>query len=304
MHFTDQATNILITVFAESKLKHSPLIFIGHSLGGLLIKQIMRIADSMTHDDPRAVDFIGRVQKVAFLGTPHFGSGLATLGDRLRILIRPSVATASLVRNDPNLRDLNNWYRRWAKARGVGHLVLTETISTSILGLIVPPDSSDPGLANAQVVAIPANHSNICKPGNDESDAYVFVRDFIKQPWQQPSKQQDEKDYKEGRRKPLKVTFADGTSATVEVKAVIQAIADRAPFLVANFGTYQNAQKQLMDFIESKIRNEFAKYTVTGTLSKREAIVANVIATARPEVEKRFMHRLHEIILVDITERH
>jgi hypothetical protein len=273
------------------------LIFIGHSLGGLLIKQLMRTADSMAHNDPRAADFIGRVEKVAFLGTPHFGSGLATLGDRARIFVRPSVATASLVRNDPNLRDLNNWYRNWANARRIGHLVLTETIPTSILGMIVPPDSSDPGLANVQAVAIPANHSRICKPENDTGDAYVLVRDFITRPL--PSKSQSNE---QGRRKPLMVTFAGGTRAGIEFKAVIQAIAERAPYLVANFGAYENAQKQVMDFLESKIRNEFVKHTLVDAQSKREAIIANVMAVARPELEQRFYHRLHDIILVDIRQ--
>jgi pimeloyl-ACP methyl ester carboxylesterase len=302
MHFTDQATNVLVTVLAESKLRRGPLIFIGHSLGGLLIKQIMRTADSMAHNDTRAADFIGRVEKVAFLATPHFGAGLATLGDRLRILVRPSMATASLVRNDPNLRDLNNWYRNWANARPIGHLVLTETIPTSILGMIVPADAADPGLANVQVVAIPANHSNICKPESDKSDTYVLVRDFITRPLQPPTQSSETKKDQESLREPLMVTFAGGIRARIEFKGVIQAIADQAPLLVANFGTYQNAQKQIMDFLESKIRNEFAKHTLAEAQSSREAIIANVITAARPELEKRFMHRIHDIILVEIRQ--
>ena len=56
--------------------------------------------------------------------------------------MRPSAATTSLVRNDPNLRDLNNWYREWANARGLAHLVLAEAKPTTILGMIVPPDSA------------------------------------------------------------------------------------------------------------------------------------------------------------------
>jgi hypothetical protein len=88
MHFTDQATNVLATVLTEPKLRLGPLIFIGHRLGGLLTKQVMSTADSMAHNNAHAADFIGRVKKVPFLGSPHFGSGLATLGDRIRILMR------------------------------------------------------------------------------------------------------------------------------------------------------------------------------------------------------------------------
>jgi pimeloyl-ACP methyl ester carboxylesterase len=112
MHLTDQATNILARLMAEPALARGPLIFIGHSLGGLIIKQLLRTADSMACDDARAANLIERIEKVALLATPHSGAGLALWGDRLRMLIRPSAATASLVRNDPNLRDLEQLVSR------------------------------------------------------------------------------------------------------------------------------------------------------------------------------------------------
>jgi pimeloyl-ACP methyl ester carboxylesterase len=140
LHFTDQATGILMTLLTEPALASGPLILIGHSLGGLIIKQLLRTAESVARHDPRARDLLERIKKVAFLATPHAGSGLANWGDRLRILVWPTAATASLVRNDPNLRDLNNWYRDWANDRHAAHLILTESKRT-ILGKIVPPDS-------------------------------------------------------------------------------------------------------------------------------------------------------------------
>jgi hypothetical protein len=179
MHFTDQATNILARVLAEPALMRGPLILIGHSLGGLVIKQLLRTAESTARYQVGAADLIERVEKIAFLATPHSGADVARWGDRLRIMVRPTAATACLVRNDPNLRDLNNWYRDWAHGRAVAHLILTEIEPTRILGTIVPPDSGDPGLANVRSVAIRADHSGICKPANDTIDIYVLVRDFL-----------------------------------------------------------------------------------------------------------------------------
>ena len=184
MHLTDQATSILARLLAEPTLADGPLMFIGHSLGGLIIKKLLQTADSTARYDPRAAGLIERVEKVAFLGTPHAGAGLASWGDRLRIIVRPSAATTSLVRNDPYLRDLNNWYREWANARGIAHLILTEAQPTVILGTIVPPDSADPGLANVRPVAIDANHKGICKPIDHTNQIYVLVRDFIIRPVQ------------------------------------------------------------------------------------------------------------------------
>lgn len=186
MHFTDQATNILARLLAEPALARGSLIFVGHSLGGLLVKQLLRTGDSMARHDARAASFVERVEKVAFLGTPHSGAGLATWADRLRILVRPSLATASLVRNDPNLRDLNNWYREWANARGTSHLILAEARPTVILGMIVPPDSADPGLANVRMWQMDTDHAGICKPIDHTAEVYIHLREFIARPVQRP----------------------------------------------------------------------------------------------------------------------
>jgi pimeloyl-ACP methyl ester carboxylesterase len=95
MDLTDQATNVLNRLLAEPALARGPLILIGHSLGGLIIKELLRTAESQTRFEPRAAGLIERVEKVAFLASPHSGSDLAKWGDRLRILVRPSAATAS-----------------------------------------------------------------------------------------------------------------------------------------------------------------------------------------------------------------
>ena len=179
MHLTDQARNILAIVLADPALAKGPLVFIGHSLGGLVVKQLLRTAESMASYDAGAASLIQRIEKVAFLATPHSGSGWATLGDRLRILVHPSAATAALVRNDPSLRDLNNWYRDWANARSLSHLILTESEPTRVLGIIVPPDSADPGLSDVRTIAVAADHIAICKPKTPTKDIYVLLRDFV-----------------------------------------------------------------------------------------------------------------------------
>jgi pimeloyl-ACP methyl ester carboxylesterase len=179
MHLTDRATSLLARLLVEPDLQHGPLILIGHSLGGLVIKQLLRTAESEVRNNAAAASLFRRVTKVAFLATPHAGSGLAGCADRLRILIRPSAATASLLRNDPNLRDLNNWYRSWANAANINHLVLVEMKRTRVFGMIVTPDSSDPGFVGSRPVPIDANHAEICKPCDKSSDVYMQVREFI-----------------------------------------------------------------------------------------------------------------------------
>lgn len=179
MHLTDRAMNLLARILAEPALRTSQLILIGHSLGGLVIKQLLQTAASEAQHSAEAASFLTRVEKVAFLATPHTGSDLAAFGNRLRILAKPSAASTCLVRNDPNLRELNRWYRNWANARGISHLTLTETDAIRIFGMVVKPDSGDPGLAGSNPVPIDSDHWTICKPIDRTHDTYVFVRKFI-----------------------------------------------------------------------------------------------------------------------------
>ena len=178
MHLTDRATNLLELILLEPKLKTGEIILIGHSLGGLVIKQLLRIAESMARQREDVANFIRRVRRVAFLATPHTGVGAASLGDRLRILIRPSAATACLVRNDPNLRDLNVWYREWSTPQSVAHLILFESQPLRIIGLLVKPDSSDPGLS-ARPIPVDSDHITVCKPKDRSSEVYAHIRSFI-----------------------------------------------------------------------------------------------------------------------------
>jgi exonuclease VII small subunit/pimeloyl-ACP methyl ester carboxylesterase len=168
------------------------LILAGHSLGGLVIKQVLRKAADEATDRAEALSFIERVRKVAFLATPHAGADLAGSGDRLRVFARPSAATRSLICNDSHLRDLNQWYRGWARKRIIDHLILTETKTTSVFGMIAKPDSGDPGLSS-DPVPIDSDHTTIAKPANRESEIYQLVRNFIMRHAERPVSHEEKK---------------------------------------------------------------------------------------------------------------
>ncbi len=178
MHLSDRATNVLERLLLEPSLQVGDITLIGHSLGGLLIKQMLRVADSMSDQRPEVASFLKRIRRVGFIATPHAGSGISTIADRLRILVRPSAATASLVRNDPHLRELNFWYREWIQTQSIAHLTLVESQPTYILFNVVKPDSSDPGLSE-RPICIDADHSTICKPKDRSSEVYLHIHAFL-----------------------------------------------------------------------------------------------------------------------------
>ena len=188
MGIPDHATNILEHILKIPELSEGEIILVCHSLGGLITKQILRIASDQT-TRVAAQEFLGRISGVAFLATPHLGSDISSLGNQLisRVMMRglallkPSIAAASLSRNDPYLRELNTWYREWVSSRIIRHLVLTETESMYGVINVVKQDSADPGLDGVRAIPIEASHENICKPVNKEDDIYIQVKGFVTQ---------------------------------------------------------------------------------------------------------------------------
>ena len=81
MHPTDLASNVLNRLLVDTRLGDGELILIGHSLGGLIIKMMLRKAQAEKNRRAEAASFIDRVRKVAFLATPHSGADLARVAD-------------------------------------------------------------------------------------------------------------------------------------------------------------------------------------------------------------------------------
>ena len=187
MHLQDRSVNVFERLILEPGLKEGPVAFVCHSLGGLVVKQVLRHASDKTPTRDEARQFLDRVTKVIFFATPHVGSSLATLTDRLRIFFRPSAATSSMVRNDANLRALNGWYRDWSHGLGIDHLVFFETqsylwpiVKALLPFLVVDPASGDPGLLDVPVIGLDGDHFTICKPVKRGALAYLKVLDFLK----------------------------------------------------------------------------------------------------------------------------
>ncbi|WP_346303543.1 hypothetical protein [Pantoea sp. Morm] len=185
MPFKDRAANIAKSLFIKKELKTGEIILIGHSMGGLIIKQVIRIAEDLKHLRDEANQFLSRLTGIGFIGTPHTGSDLSTIGNMLPvrlllILIKltPSAASLYLARNNPDLRELNIWFRDWERQNKTPTLSLGETKNTRLKGWIVKPDSADAGLTD-RLVPVDKDHNSICKPDDLKDQVYLLIEDFI-----------------------------------------------------------------------------------------------------------------------------
>ena len=159
-----------------------PCVFIAHSLGGLLVKTILRQAnDAEESSDERRL--INNCKAVLFLATPHHGSSLASLYSRLSICF-PSITIKELESNDANLENLHEWYQSIVPSYRIQTRSFGENKPTANLSiLVVPSSSANPGIAaphGKNTVYLDVDHLQISRPEHPDDDVVVEARKLIK----------------------------------------------------------------------------------------------------------------------------
>ncbi len=171
MTYQDQAKGILDCLLNED-LGQRPITFICHSLGGIIVKQLLRKAQG----DPKFSRFYKGTRSVAFVATPHTGSLLATLLDGMRLSSREA---RGLRADDSALGDLNEWFRAAAETKPILTVAYAETQRVWRLASVVSPSYADPGLRD-WVNPIAADHIGISKPEGTLSQIYKSIARLVR----------------------------------------------------------------------------------------------------------------------------
>ena len=172
MNLYDRAKNALETLSVYG-VGNRPLIFICHSLGGLLVKQIPRTANDSAEEDWKKV--AKSCSGIFFLATPHSGSSLA---DLLKMFSGcfASPHVAKLQKDTSDLDELNASFRTLCQLQAIHITVYHEMHKTAKIALVVDPKSADPGVNAVMPVAIDADHLSICKPTDRHDIVYASIR--------------------------------------------------------------------------------------------------------------------------------
>ncbi|TGO27826.1 hypothetical protein BPAE_0036g00370 [Botrytis paeoniae] len=155
----------------------APIVLVGHSMGGLVIKRAYISAKKNTKYAALAT----RIQGALFLATPHRGSDLAQVFSKLLHLVggnRPFVA--DLTRDSLALRSINDEFPDLCQ--DILLYSFYETVPTSFAikkSLVVERDLAIMGYANERRDYLYADHRNVCKYDSRNDPNYLAVRNAL-----------------------------------------------------------------------------------------------------------------------------
>jgi len=175
MPLFDQASNFLDDL-ENFNIGDRPIIFVTHSMGGLLVKKMLRSAADFWRDK-RKKAVIESSKGIVFLSTPHLGSDVAQWVKFLTGFLT-TVNVEELKAHAPQLRELDEWYRQHVDEFEITTKVYYETRPTSGI-LIVNASSANPGIKDVKPIAVEANHDTIAKPQPADQKVYLGVKNFI-----------------------------------------------------------------------------------------------------------------------------
>ncbi|KAJ3580311.1 hypothetical protein NPX13_g253 [Xylaria arbuscula] len=160
-----------------------PMLFICHSLGGIVFKR----ACNQAYQKDRYKRLLGAVTGVAFFGTPHRGSSIASLGKVFSCLVKAaSFGTNTntqllkeLERGSPVLDEITTTYANRKYDFKICSFYETDKMDF-LSSVVVDRHSAVLGIEGETVVPINGNHRSICRFTSKDTRMPVVLENLIR----------------------------------------------------------------------------------------------------------------------------
>ncbi|KAJ4701793.1 alpha/beta-Hydrolases superfamily protein [Melia azedarach] len=178
-----EVSTMLLEKLVAAGIGNRPVVFVTHSMGGLVVKQMLHKAKAENIDN-----FVNNTVGIVFYSCPHFGSKLADMPWRMGLVLRPAPTIGELRSGSPRLVELNDYIRHLHKKGMLEVLSFCETKVTPIVEgyggwafrmEIVPIESAYPGFGEL-VVLESTDHINSCKPVSRTDPSYTEILEFLR----------------------------------------------------------------------------------------------------------------------------
>ena len=156
---------------------NTPIVFICHSMGGLVTKKAYVLA----RQESLYKNLAERFQAIYFLATPHRGSDSAKLlANVLQMAYSSRAYVTDIKRGSKMLQTINTDFGEYASALDLWSLYETHKISLGMFSaLIVDPDSATLGYPHEKQIPMNADHRSICKFATPMDSNYATVRNAL-----------------------------------------------------------------------------------------------------------------------------
>ncbi|OQN95497.1 hypothetical protein B0A48_18369 [Cryoendolithus antarcticus] len=162
------------------------LVLVGHSYGGLVIKQVIAFDRNVAEDEP---DLLGVVKGIIYLGCPHRGVRSAWVTKALArswILLGSNAAVFDeLQYGNANLQDLHDVYLSATRGRNIRMTNFYEERQTAYLPFypiyLVPKSEATFDSYSKEIhnLPMPTDHSGLNKFASEYTPGYVNIRDEL-----------------------------------------------------------------------------------------------------------------------------
>ncbi|KAK4150207.1 hypothetical protein C8A00DRAFT_37212, partial [Chaetomidium leptoderma] len=158
-----------------------PVIFVMHSMGGLVVKKACIIGRS----NKQYQDVVSQFRAMLFLGTPHRGSAFAeVLNNILRTVpaLSKKLYVSELSKTAPSLQDINEQFRGVCEGLQLASMYETQKtpLGPLIKKMIVHKDSAVLGYAAEISSPLNADHHGVSKFSSKEDPNYEQVRNVLR----------------------------------------------------------------------------------------------------------------------------
>jgi WD40 repeat protein len=156
-----------------------PIIFVVHSMGGLVVKK----AYILGQNDEEYQSIVRSISAIMFLATPHRGTNLAEILNRVLTVSFQSTKNfiTDLNKSSPALEEINEQFRHIAPKLSI--VSFYETLATTVGPkkiMVLEKDSSILGYPKEVSRALNADHHDVCKYASPEDSNYISVRNALK----------------------------------------------------------------------------------------------------------------------------
>jgi pimeloyl-ACP methyl ester carboxylesterase len=155
----------------------TPIVLIGYSMGGLVIKKAYMLARQDTGYESLAK----RIHTIYFVATPHRGSASAKLlSNVLQAAYSSRAYVADLKRSSEAVQTINDEFRNYSADIDLWSFYETQKLKIGVFNtLIVDPDSATLGYREAKQTPMNADHRSICKFETVTDPNYLVIRNSL-----------------------------------------------------------------------------------------------------------------------------